>query len=126
MKVRYFSLVYNDETYNYASLIVIILALQPVQSHSKPFIFTYSKTPPANSEDSLADFKKKLIELKHFYANFNDINDLWNQFNKELDRLETADFAENKRPGNESILTTFNQTADKIYNIDKIEKADFS
>jgi len=96
------------------------------KSTKKPFIFTYFKTPPTNSEDSLADFKKKLIELKHFYANFNDINDLWNQFNKELDRLETADFAENKRPGNESIPTTFNQTADKIYNIDKIEKADFS
>jgi len=64
--------------------------------------------------------------LKHFYANFNDINDLWNRFNKELGRLETADFIENKRPGNESVLTTFNQAADKIYNIDKIEKADFS
>jgi len=92
----------------------------------KPFIFTYFKTPPANSEDSLAGFKKKLTELKHFYANFNDINDLWNQFNKELDRLETSDFTENKRPGNESSLNTYNQTADKIYNIDKIEKADFS
>jgi hypothetical protein len=92
----------------------------------KPFIFTYFKIPPANCEDSLAGFKNKLIELKHFYANFNDINDLWNQFNKELDRLETSDFTENKRPGNESVQTNFNQTADKIYNIDKIEKADFS
>jgi len=44
--------------------------------------------------------------LKHFYANFNDINDMWNRFNKELGRLETADFIENKRPGNESVLTT--------------------
>jgi len=60
LKIRYFSLVYNDETYNYASLIVIILALQPVQSHSKPFIFTYSKTPRVNCKDSLAGFKKKL------------------------------------------------------------------
>ena len=96
------------------------------KSTQKPFIFTYFKTLPVNSKDSLADFKKKLIELKHFYANFNDINDLWNQFNKELDRLETADFTENKRPGSGSASNTFNQTADKIYNIDKIERADFS
>jgi hypothetical protein len=95
------------------------------KSTQKPFIFTYFKTPPANSEDSLADFKKLLIELKHFYANFNDVNDLWNQFNKELDRLETADFTENKKP-DESTLTTFNQTAGKIYNIDKIDNANFS
>ena len=39
--------------------------------------------------------------------------------------LEIADFTENKRPGNESILATFNQTADKIYNIDKIGNTDF-
>jgi hypothetical protein len=95
------------------------------KSAQKPFIFTYFKTLPPNSEDSLDGFKKKLIELKHFYANFKDMNDLWNQFNKELDRLETADFTENKRP-NENMLTTFNQVADKIYNIDKIERADFS
>jgi hypothetical protein len=91
----------------------------------KPFIFTYFKTSVYN-DDSLADFKRKLTELKHFYANFNDINDLWNQFNKELDRLETSDFTENIRPVNESSPNTYNQIADKIYNIDKIEKADFS
>jgi len=34
--------------------------------------------------------------LKHFYCHFKDANDLWNQFNKELERLETADFKEFK------------------------------
>jgi hypothetical protein len=96
------------------------------KSTRKPFIFTYFKTSPDNCEDSLADFKKKLYELKHFYANFKDINDLWNQFNKELDRLEAAGFSENKRPENESTPKTFLQTAEKIYNIEKIDKADFS
>lgn len=78
------------------------------KSTQKPFIFTYFKTPPANSEDSLAHFKQKLKELNHFYANFNDINDLWNQFNKELDRLELDKFDVNnwdKGIGNTSNVT---------------------
>src|SRR5258705_11644328 len=65
------------------------------QAVQKPFIFTYFKTPPANAEDSLADFKKKLKELKHYGAGFNDSNDLWNQFNKELERLELEEFEVN-------------------------------
>lgn len=96
------------------------------QSTQKPFIFTYFKTPPANQEDSLAHFKLKLNELKHFYGNFHDINDLWNQFNKELDRLETEGFRENKRPERTGVKTNITQTADKIYNIDKIDNANFS
>jgi hypothetical protein len=96
------------------------------KSTQKPFIFTYFKTPPPNTEDSLAHFKQKLSELKHFYANFNDINDLWNQFNKELDRLEADGFTENKRPENQSGTTNITQTAEKIYNIEKIDNANFS
>jgi len=64
--------------------------------------------------------------LKHFYANFNDINDLWNQFNKELDRLEADGFTENKLPEkNIDGGRNYNQTADKIYNFDKIVTANF-
>jgi hypothetical protein len=96
------------------------------RSTQKPFIFTYFKTSPDNIQDSLDGFKKKLFELKHFYANFNDINDLWNQFNKELDRLEATGFTENQRPENESTLKASYQTAEKIYNIEKIDRADFS
>lgn len=96
------------------------------KSTQKPFIFTYFKTPPPNAEDSLAHFKQKLKELKHFYGSFNDSNDLWNQFNKELERLETDDFAENKRPGDSASQTNITQNAEKIYNIDKIDNANFS
>lgn len=96
------------------------------KSTQKPFIFTYFKTPPDNAHDSLADFKKKLSELHHFYANFNDSNDLWNQFNKELERLEAEGFKENKRPENEKGTTNITQTAEKIYNIEKIDNANFS
>ena len=82
------------------------------KSTQKPFIFTYFKNPPPNTQDSLAHFKQKLSELKHFYANFNNINDLWNQFNKELDRLEADGFTENKRPeGSQAGTTNITQTA---------------
>ena len=96
------------------------------KSTQKPFIFTYFKKPPDNAEDSLAAFKQKLNELKHFYATFDDSNDLWNQFNKELERLEADGFTENKRPDKNGGTTTINQTAEKIYNIDKIDNANFS
>jgi hypothetical protein len=66
-------------------------------STQKPFIFTYFQTPPADAEESLHQFREKLGQLKHFYSDFTDSNDLWNQFNKELERLELADFAENRR-----------------------------
>jgi hypothetical protein len=97
-------------------------------STKKPFIFTYFKNPPGNVmvEDSLEAFKKKLSELKHFYSNFNDSNDLWNQFNKELERLEADGFTENKRPEKNANDTNLTQTAEKIYNIDKIDTANFS
>jgi len=63
----------------------------------KPFIFTYFKTPEGiESDPSLAEFHQKLKDLKHFYSPFKDAHDLWNQFNKELERLKTNDFAEFK------------------------------
>jgi hypothetical protein len=97
-------------------------------STKKPFIYTYFKNTPDNVavDDSLGAFKKKLSELKHFYSNFNDLNDLWNQFNKELERLEADGFTENKRPEKNASDTNIIQTAEKIYNIDKIDTANFS
>ena len=97
-------------------------------STKKPFIYTYFKNPLGNVmvEDSLEAFKKKLSELKHFYSNFNDFNDLWNQFNKELERLEAYGFTENKRTEKNASDTNITQTAEKIYNIDKIDTANFS
>lgn len=65
------------------------------QSKQKPFIFTYFKSSPAKPEGSLEQFKQKLHDLGHFYSPFADSNDLWNQFSKELERLEIAKFGEN-------------------------------
>lgn len=74
------------------------------QTKQKPFIFTYFKDAPINTGSitpdfySLLDFKKKISELGHFYGNYKDFNDLWNQFNKELDRLYINGFKEMDRP----------------------------
>jgi hypothetical protein len=93
----------------------------------KPFIFTYFKTPDGIVTDpSLAAFHQKLKDLKHFYCPFKDAHDLWNQFNKELDRLEMEGFKEFKREESFSAPRTTIQNAEKIYNIEKIDKADFS
>lgn len=67
------------------------------KSTQKPFIFTYFKTDPALPDASVDEFKQKLHDLKHFYSPFTDHNDLWNQFNKELERLEADGFTENKQ-----------------------------
>lgn len=102
-------------------------AIGQFTSTKKPFIYTYFKLPqPDNADPSLAAFEAKLKELKHFYASFTDFNDLWNQFNKELERLQADGFTENKRPEQEGAPKTINQTADKIYNIEKIDTANFS
>ncbi len=61
----------------------------------KPFIFTYFKKVEKNSDSSLKQFKEKLHELGHFYSQYADHNDLWNQFNKELERMEVAEFKRN-------------------------------
>ncbi|MEN0047814.1 MAG: hypothetical protein AAF806_12200 [Bacteroidota bacterium] len=73
------------------------------QSTQKPFIYTYFKQSdiPADRANrkqlqSLWAFQDKLDELGHFYSSYNDFNDLWNQFNKELDRLEMDNFVETK------------------------------
>jgi hypothetical protein len=96
-------------------------------STKKPFIYTYFKVPPPdNADPSLSAFEAKLKELKHFYASFTDFNDLWNQFNKELERLGADGFTENKRPENETSPRTINQAAEKIYNIHNIDTANFS
>lgn len=120
------------------------------QSKQKPFIFTYFKTVEGVATDpSLEAFHQKLKELKHFYSPFKDADDLWNQFNKELDRLELEGFTEFRHPGagnmasvegdrnvviqdvNNSAITiqsgpVTQQNAEKIYNIEQIDKADFS
>ncbi len=94
------------------------------QINKKPFVFTYFKEVEKDLKDnSLESFKIKLRDLKHFYCNFKDHNDLWNQFNKELERLSQEDFKTNKFI-NEEIENNgrvYNQKAEKIFNIDKID-----
>lgn len=97
------------------------------QSTQKPYIFTYFKTSKGIvTEPSLADFQQKLKALGHFYCQFADSNDLWNQFNKELERLENDAFRENKWVNDQSGTHTYKQQAQKIYNIEKIDQANFS
>ena len=97
------------------------------QTTRKPFIFTYFKAPAGKAtEPSLAEFQQKLKDLKHFYSAFADFNDLWKHFNKELDRLEAEGFKEFKREDIGTGRSAVTQNAEKIYNIDKIDNANFS
>ncbi len=78
----------------------------------KPFIFTYFKTPDGIVTDpSLAAFHQKLLDLKHFYCPFKDANDLWNQFNKELERLEADEFKEFKLQTERASINVNNECA---------------
>ncbi len=63
---------------------------------SKPFIFTWFREPTTAPEPSLQAFKEKLAALKHFFSVYTNSDDLWNQFNKELELLEIANFKKNK------------------------------
>ncbi|WP_235923295.1 hypothetical protein [Candidatus Chlorobium masyuteum] len=76
----------------------------------KPFIFTWFKDPTTTPDPSLQVFKNKLAALGHFYATYTDSNDLWNQFNKELERLEDADFKKN-----DIVTRTINQGKKSVY-----------
>lgn len=88
---------------------------------NKPFIFTYFKNIDTGKEDSLDVFKAKLQNLGYFYAIYTNFDDLWNQFNKELDRLLVNDFIDNK--GSDKTII---QHGGKIYNINKIDTANFN
>ncbi|MBK7872635.1 MAG: hypothetical protein IPJ74_19110 [Saprospiraceae bacterium] len=94
------------------------------QSTRKPFIFTYFKICPKLLIIAWRN-STKTIRFHHFYSPFMDANDLWNQFNKELERLETKEFKEFLQPEGQSNRTII-QNAEKIYNIDRIDNADFS
>jgi hypothetical protein len=64
------------------------------QAAQKPFIFTYFKQAAGIEIDlSLTNFQQKLKDLKHFYSAFANVDDLWNQFNKELERLQQDHFS---------------------------------
>jgi hypothetical protein len=123
-------------------------AFESFKEDKKPFIFTYFKET-TTADESLEKFKQKLRDMKHYISPYKDFNDLWNRFNKELERLEVAKFEKNDFAaaaisstitGNENINiqggtgnkisintgNTTTQNAEKITNIDKIDNATFN
>ncbi len=94
------------------------------QATKKPFIFTYFKNPGTMpTQPSLQEFHDKLKELGHFYSPFEDANDLWNQFNKELERLEVAKFEKFERGPAGNVATI---TGDGNFNIQQMSNSNVS
>ncbi len=104
-------------------------AVGQFKATNKPFIFTYfkdaAKSGDSDEDDkkSLLAFQEKLAELGHFYTRYQSTEDLSLQFGSQLDKLADKIFIEMAKPNPDRTLI---QKADKIYNIDKIDKADFS
>lgn len=67
-------------------------AYEHFKANKRPFIYTYFKESEEPVKDTVPKFMEKLSKEGHFYTPFKDSNQLWNLFNKELDRLETSDF----------------------------------
>ena len=61
------------------------VALEHFRKVSTPQIHTYFKEIKTKTDPSLAKFKEKLNDLKHFYASYTNIESLWNQLNSEID-----------------------------------------
>jgi len=99
-------------------------ALHQFKETGSPLIYTYFKSgaPEPDPNDvqalDLAKFKKRLGDLKHFYTVYNNIDDLKNQFRKQLDRLEDRGFiAMQKEIENEtkdSLANYFNSVVENI------------
>lgn len=74
------------------------VALQQFKETGSPLIFTYFKSgapPPAPDDEQaleLERFKKRLIDLRHFYTVYKNIDDLKNHFLQQLDILEDRGF----------------------------------
>jgi hypothetical protein len=86
------------------------------QKTKKPFIFTNFKNPTTTPDKGLTKFKEKLNDLGHFYCTYNDFNDLWKQFNKELDRLLKVDFSENDIEKSEAYIDNRNANIKNQFN----------
>jgi hypothetical protein len=74
------------------------------QLTKKPFIFIYFKDSDNQDVESVINFKNKLTELGHFYSTFSNFDNLWSQFNKELDRIYLVDFERNQQQKTTSII----------------------
>ncbi|OKH14579.1 hypothetical protein [[Limnothrix rosea] IAM M-220] len=106
------------------------------EENQKPFIFTYFKPHTTRDRDelkSLWEFEDKLNELKHYKTPYETIEGLREHFGNQLDKLAKNGFeqlglsaaitddgaAKNSQTG----TVTDNR---KIYNIEKIDQAEFS
>lgn len=101
------------------------------QEHDKPVIFTYFKNAQVNMADineedymSLLSFKKQVKDLGHFPSHYTSMDDFKVQFRRQLDILLEL-WAEKDDPSSSSTRTII-QHAEKIYNIGKIDDANFS
>lgn len=112
------------------------VAYQQFKATGKPLIFTYFKDTKISAhkikEDdyqSLKAFQEKLKAFGHFWTKYQNIEGLREHFGNQLDKLVEKGFIvlntkESSAANDKSIVV--NQTAEKIYNIGKIDKADFS
>jgi len=89
------------------------------QETKKPFIYTYfkeiNKDATDNIEPSLQEFRDKLNDLHHFPVNYSNSTDLCAAFNKELDRLEEADFSKHVQHKSESDTRVIIQAEKSTY-----------
>lgn len=98
----------------------------------KPFIFTYFKdympdeSDKSEQTDSLICFQERLLKLGHFYTVFKNTDNLKFQFNHQLDLLAGNGFTKNEAVESPNHTPATVQTAEKIYNIGKIDTANFS
>jgi len=83
------------------------------QRTEKPFIFIYFKDTGTKQVDSLRNFKSRIAELGHFYSSYSNFDNLWNQFNKELDRLYVDDFEINHSQSNYNLIVNNQDTTIK-------------
>lgn len=111
------------------------VAYKVFKDTGKPMIWTYFKQlSPVNAttkqeEPSLTEFKKKIDSLGHFYTTYYNIDNLKYQFKLQLDYILPQLSPTGKV--NDTFFATeglrqVSQTAEKIYNINHIDLAEFS
>ncbi|AFY39833.1 hypothetical protein Lepto7376_3653 [[Leptolyngbya] sp. PCC 7376] len=104
--------------------------------NKKPFIFTYVKPSTSRDRDELKSlwaFEDKLNELKHYKTPYETIEGLREHFGNQLDKLAKNNFellglsaaAADSDTATSSSTGTVTDNR-KIYNIEKIDNAEFS
>lgn len=108
---------YTEEEFN--------VAFKQFQESQKPFIFTYFKDDGSGRpvEPSVTAFRKRLKEMGHFETVYKNTEHLLLHFSNQLSKLQHTSF---KKLVHDPETTVINQQAEKIYNIDHIDNANFS